>query len=89
MTKLPLKELEFYSSSFVRFCDSLVECLQSKSDRFVFAFSPHCDFQCLILPTIKKYSLLVKLNQHIKQLQMDRNSKEINLVNVNARCPVQ
>ena len=29
--------------------------------------------------TIKKYSLLVKLNQHIKQLlQMDRNSKEIN-----------
>ena len=28
---------------------------------------------------IKKYSLLVKLNQHIKQLRMDRNSKAINL----------
>ena len=61
-------------------CDTLAECLRSKSDRFVFAFSPPCDFQCLILPTIKKCSLLVKLNQHIKQLQMDRNSKEINLV---------
>ena len=27
----------------------------------------------------QKYSLLVKLNQHIKQLRMDRNSKAINL----------
>ena len=29
--------------------------------------------------TIKIYSLLVKLSQHIKQLRMDRNSKENNL----------
>ena len=30
---------------------------------------PHFDFQCLILKqTIKKYSLLVKLNQRIKQI---------------------
>ena len=37
------------------------------------------DFQLLIIKKKKKYSLLVKLNQHIKQLlQMDRNSKEIN-----------
>ena len=40
---------------------------------------PYCDFQCLILPMMKKYSLLVRLNQHITQLQTDKNSKEINL----------
>ena len=28
---------------------------------------------------MKKYSLLVRLNQHITQLQTDKNSKEINL----------
>ena len=44
---------------------------------------PHCDFQCLILPMMKKYSLLVKLNQHITQLWMDRNSNEINLAKLN------
>ena len=37
----------------------------------------------LILQTIKKRSLLVKLNQHIKQLRIDRNSKEINLAKLN------
>ena len=35
--------------------------------------------QCLILPTIQKCSLPLKLKPHIKQLQMDRNSKKINL----------
>ena len=40
---------------------------------------PQCDFQCLILPTIKKYSLLLKLKQNIKQLRMDRNNKKIDL----------
>ena len=40
---------------------------------------PHCDFQPLILQAIKKYQLLLQLNLHIKQLWMDRNSKEINL----------
>ena len=38
----------------------------------------HCDFQSLILRAIKNYSLLVKLNQHMKQLRIDKNSKEIN-----------
>ena len=33
-----------------------------------------CDFQCLILPTIQKYSLPLKLKKHIKQLQMGRRS---------------
>ena len=38
-----------------------------------------CDFQCLMLPTIQKYLLLRKLKQRIKQLRMDRNSKNVNL----------
>ena len=47
--------------------DILIECLNSKSDKLVFAFSHIVIFmQCLIIPTIKKYSLLVKLNQDIK-----------------------
>ena len=41
--------------------------------------SQQSDFQCLILPTTKKYSLLFKLKQHIKKLRIDRNSKGINL----------
>ena len=66
--------------------DILIECLNSKSDKFVFAFSHIVIFmQCLIIPTIKKYSLLVKLNQDIKQLQMDRNSNEI----INSAKPIQ
>ena len=32
-----------------------------------------------MLQVIKKYILLVKLNPHIKQFRMYRNSKEINL----------
>ena len=49
----------------------------------------HCDFQRLILQTIKKYSLLVELNQHLKQLRMDRNNKEINLPKLNSRISVE
>ena len=37
---------------------------------------------------IKKYSLLVELNQHLKQLQMDRNSKETNIAKFNLRISV-
>ena len=33
----------------MQICDILIECLHSKICIF-----PHCDFQCLILPTIKK-----------------------------------
>ena len=42
---------------------------------------PHHDFQCLLTTNNEKVFilLLVKLNQHITQLWMDRNSKEINL----------
>ena len=40
---------------------------------------PHCHFHFFILPMIKKYSLLVTLYQYVKQLQIDRNRKEINL----------
>ena len=39
---------------------------------------PQCDLiQCLILPTIQKYSLLLKLKQYIKQLWMDTNTQKI------------
>ena len=41
---------------------------------------PPCDLiQRLILPTIQKYSLLLKLNQHMKQLRMDTNTQKIDL----------
>ena len=39
--------------------------------------------------TFKKYSLLVELNQHIKQVRMDRNSTEINLAKLNLRISVE
>ena len=62
----------------MQICDISIKCLRSKSDRFVFAFSHnYWDFQCLILSMIKKYSLLVKLNQCIKQLGVDRNGKKL------------
>ena len=38
---------------------------------------PQCDFQCLTLPTIQKYCLLLKLKQHIKQLRKDGNRKKL------------
>ena len=41
----------------MQICEILIECLCSKSYKLVFAFSHICDFQCLMLPTIKKYSL--------------------------------
>ena len=42
---------------------------------------PECDLiECLILPTIQKYSLLLKLKQHIKQLPTDTNTQKIDLV---------
>ena len=53
---------------FMQICDFLIECLHRKNKRFVVCIFPHCDFQCLILQTIKKWSLIVELNQHIKQL---------------------
>ena len=69
--------------------------IQVKEDNWVFTkwqihvrIFPHCDFQCLIQQTIKKYSFLVKLNQHIKQLRTDRNSKEINLAKFSSRIIV-
>ena len=79
----------FYNSScfeIMQIFDILIECLNSKSDlKFLFAFSHIVIFmQCLIILTIKKYSLLVKLNQNIKQLRMDRNSKEI----INSAKPI-
>ena len=48
----------------IRFQDTLIQCLHGKSDRFVFAFSYIVIFNVQLLQTIKKYSLLVKLNQH-------------------------
>ena len=42
-----------------------------------------------VLQTIKKYSLPVQLNQHIKQLRIYRNSKEINLAKLNSRISVE
>ena len=45
-------------------------------------FQVRIHFQYLILQTIKKYSLLVELNQH--KSRMDRNSKEINLAKLNS-----
>ena len=78
----------FYNSScfeIMQIFDILIECLNSKSDKFLFAFSHIVIFmQCLIILTIKKYWLLVKLNQDIKQLRMDRNSKEI----INSAKPI-
>ena len=45
---------------------------------------PQCDLiQCFILPTIKKYSLLLKLKQHIKQLRMDTKTQKIGRLNDN------
>ena len=42
----------------MQICEILIfECLCSKSYKLVFAFSHICDFQCLMLLTIKKYSL--------------------------------
>ena len=42
---------------------------------------PLCDLiQSLILPMIQKYSLPLKLKQHIKQLRMDTNTQKIDLV---------
>ena len=38
---------------------------------------------------IKKYLLPVQLNQHIKQLRIYRNSKEINLAKLNSRISVE
>ena len=38
---------------------------------------------------IESYSLWVELNQHIKQLRMDRNRKEMNLAKLNARIFVE
>ena len=77
----------FYNSScfeIMQIFDILIECLNSKSDKFLFAFSHIVIFmQCLIILTIKKYWLLVKLNQDIK-LRMDRNSKEI----INSAKPI-
>ena len=35
-----------------------------------------------------QYSVLVKLNQHVKQLRVDRNSKEINLPKLNVRIVI-
>ena len=41
---------------------------------------PRCDFQCLIiLSSIQKFSLLIKLRQRIKHLRMDRNRKKLTL----------
>ena len=71
---------------FIRICDNLVECLHSKTTD-----------SCLHFPTlrlstfnttIKNYSLLVELNQQMKQLRMDRNSKEIKLAKLNSRISV-
>ena len=42
-----------------------------------------------VLQTIKKYLLPVQLNQHIKQLRIYRNSKEINLAKLNSRISVE
>ena len=67
---------------FMRICDILIECLHSKRQTRVCIF-PHCDFQRLILQTIKKYSLLVEL------IRIDRNSKEINLAKLNSRIVVE
>ena len=54
----------------------------------MFAFSH--DFQRLLnTRTFNKYSLLVELNQHIKQIRMDRNSTEINLAKLNSRISVE
>ena len=44
------------------------------------SFFPTLRFHFFILPMIKKYSLLVTLYQYVKQLRMDRNRKEINLL---------
>ena len=41
----------------------------------------HCDFQRLILH--------VELNEHIRQLQIDRDSKAINLAKLNSRVSVE
>ena len=38
---------------------------------------------------IEKFLLLVDLSQHIKQLQMDRNSEEFNLAKLNSRISVE
>ena len=66
----------------MRICDILIECLHSKRQTRVCIF-PHCDFQRLILWTIKKYSLLVEL------IRIDRNSEEINLAKLNSRIVVE
>ena len=42
-----------------------------------------------VLQTIKKYLLPVQLNQHIKQLRIYRNSKEINLAKLNSRISIE
>ena len=38
---------------------------------------PHCDFQCSILPRMKKYSLLVKLTQHITNYEWIQIAKKL------------
>ena len=49
----------------------------------MFEFS-HIVIFHVFIQTIKKIFITSKLNQHIKQLQMDRNSKEINLAKLNS-----
>ena len=62
----------------MQFCDILIECLHSKSEGFMF-INFHTVIFNVFKQTIKKYSLLVNSIKHIKQLWMDRNSKEIYL----------
>ena len=76
--------LVFISDTIMKFCHCVTSlALENGGQKYCQTIGykpnpsiPQLDFQCLALPTIQKYWLLVK--QHKKQLQMDRNSKEIN-----------